>query len=246
MLIQLLRFGSSPRDIIYSVIICLFAMTLSFSIHEFMHASVATWLGDPTPRNMGRVTLNPLAHIDPVGTILMLLAGFGWGKPVMYNPSNLHRFKSRRWMNIMVHLAGVTGNFLVAAVASVFHLLFGGLAIAFSGAGNIAFSALSDLMLFTNSFSMMLLAFNLLPIPPLDGFHVLEELLPYKIRYTDGYRKFQQISPMIIWVVFLFGNFTKIDILGKVINLISLPFELLISVIDIPFLYLFEFMGLMV
>ena len=119
MLIQLLRSGLDVREIIYFVIIYVIALMLAFSIHEFMHASVAVWLGDPTPRNMGRLTINPLAHLDPMGTILLLVAGFGWGKPVMYNPSNLHKFKSRRWMNIMVHLAGVTGNFILAEAYSI-------------------------------------------------------------------------------------------------------------------------------
>ena len=113
MLLVLLQQGLSVQEIIYLGIILIFAMTLSFSFHEFMHAAVAVWLGDETPRNMGRLTLNPLAHIDPVGAILLLLAGFGWGKPVMYNPNRLHRFKSHRLMNIMVHLAGVTGNFVI-------------------------------------------------------------------------------------------------------------------------------------
>ena len=81
MIIDLFRQGLSIQ-------IFLFALTLSFSVHEFMHAAVAVWLGDPTPRNMGRLTLNPIAHVDPVGTILLLIAGFGWGKPVMYNPRN--------------------------------------------------------------------------------------------------------------------------------------------------------------
>ena len=124
MLINLFRSGLEPREIIYLLIIYIFALTLSFAIHEFMHAAVAVWLGDPTPRNMGRLTLNPLAHLDPFGTILLLTVGFGWGKPVMYNPSNLNRFKNHRAMNIMVHLAGVTGNFLVAIVSSILASLF--------------------------------------------------------------------------------------------------------------------------
>ena len=242
MIVRLIGSGLEPREIIYLVIIYIIALTLSFSIHEFMHAAVAVWLGDPTPRNMGRVTLNPLAHMDPIGTILLLTAGFGWGKPVMYNPSNLHRFKNHRWMNIMVHLAGVTGNFLLGIVTMIFGSLF--YHIYMANDGIIAFKALSDVFLYTYAFSMMLLAFNLLPIPPLDGFHVLQELLPYKVRSSQGYRNFERMSPMIIWVVFLIGMVSRISILGTVVEIIQWPFEKIIGFIMIPFEMLFSLIGL--
>ena len=245
MIIDLFRQGLSFQEIIYYLIICLFALTLSFSIHEFMHAATAVWLGDPTPRNMGRLTLNPIAHVDPVGTILLLVAGFGWGKPVMYNPRNLHRFKSQRGMNIMVHLAGVTGNFIVGLLASILAILFGSLYVKFNGSnGEIVFKALFEAFEYTYQFSMMLLAFNLLPIPPLDGFHVLEELLPYKVRQTNGYRKFQQFSPYVIWVFFILSMVTRISVLGYVINIIKTPFEFIINLICMPFYTLLQMAGL--
>ena len=242
MIVRLIGSGLEPREIIYLVIIYIIALTLSFSIHEFMHAAVAVWLGDPTPKNMGRVTLNPIAHVDPVGTILLLVAGFGWGKPVMYNPSNLHRFKNHRWMNIMVHLAGVTGNFLLGIVTMIFGSLF--YHIYMANDGIIACKALSDVFLYTYAFSMMLLAFNLLPIPPLDGFHVLQELLPYKVRSSQGYRNFERMSPMIIWVVFLIGMVSRISILSTVVEIIQWPFEKIIGFILIPFEMLFSLIGI--
>ena len=91
---------------------------------------------------------------------------------------------------------------------------------------------------------MMLLAFNLLPIPPLDGFHVLEELLPYRIRQTDGYRKFQRISPYIIWIVFIASTFSQISILGAVIGMIQKPFEWIITIICMPLYMLIQMIGL--
>lgn len=245
MLIDLFRSGLSVQEIVYYIIIYLFAMTLAFSIHEFMHAATAVWLGDPTPKNMGRLTLNPVSHVDPMGTILLLVAGFGWGKPVLYNPSNLRRFKSSRWMNIMVHLAGVTGNFILALFCSIIGILFAGLAIRFSaGTPGIILTAISELFTYTYAFSMALLGFNLLPIPPLDGFHVLEELLPYKVKASEGYRNFERISPMIIWVVFIVSSFTNIPLLDSVINIIELPFKWIISVVSIPFAMLFAWIGL--
>ena len=177
MLTTLFQSGLGPKEIIYYGLIIFFALMLSFSIHEFMHAFVADWLGDSTPRNMGRLTMNPLAHLDPIGTVLLLVAGFGWGKPVMYNPNRLNRFKSSRMMNIMVHLAGVTGNFVLALLSGVIATLItclGRNVIAGSGAASIALSTIVLAFSYTQTFSLMLLAFNLLPIPPLDGFHVLE------------------------------------------------------------------------
>lgn len=243
MLIDLIRSGLEPRQIIYYALIYLFAMTLAFSIHEFMHAAVAVWLGDETPRNMGRLTLNPIAHIDPVGTFLILLAGFGWGKPVMYNPSRLNRFRSHRWMNIMVHLAGVTGNFVLGIVCTILSLLFGGLAVKFPDAA-LALRTVSDAMSFTVDFSMMLLAFNLLPIPPLDGFHVLEEALPYKWKSTNGYRKFQQFSPMAIWIVFILSITTGLPLLSKIIEIVETPFVYIISLISVPFIMFLQALGM--
>jgi Zn-dependent protease len=243
MIISLFRQGLSAQEIIYYLIIILFALTISFAFHEFMHAAVAVWLGDPTPRNMGRLTLNPLAHLDPMGTVLLLVAGFGWGKPVMYNPTNLHRFKSRRGMNIMVHLAGVTGNLFIAYIASILSLLFGGLCVRFPGMTNV-FMALYEAFYYTYLFSMSLLAFNLLPIPPLDGFHVLEELLPYKFKASDGYRKFQRVAPMILMVLFLASSFGSIPILSLLLDYIKWPFEKLIDILSVPFYMLFQMIGL--
>lgn len=241
MIIDLFRQGLPAQQIIYYLIIFLFALTLSFSVHEFMHAATAVWLGDPTPRNMGRLTLNPIAHLDPVGTLLLLVAGFGWGKPVMYNPRNLRRLKSYRGMNIMVHLAGVTGNFIVGLISMLLTGIFSMLAIRFNGAAAsqiTPLSALADLFYYTYSFSMMLLAFNLLPIPPLDGFHVLEECLPYKVRSTEGYRKFQMFSPYIIWIVFILGNFTSMPGLSWLISIIRWPFNFIINLLTNPLIML--------
>lgn len=243
MLLRLVMSNYNVPTMVYMAIIMVFAITLSFALHEFMHAAVAVWLGDDTPKLMGRLTLNPLAHLDPWGTILLLLAGFGWGKPVMYNPNRLHRFKSRRLMNIMVHLAGVTGNFIIALIANIFALLFMGLATRFGNLETV-FHALYDLFDQTRDFSLMLLAFNLLPIPPLDGFHVLEELLPLKLRYSNGYRKFQQITPYIIFAFFLSSYIPGIPRLSGIVSLVQVPFVYLINLITTPFYLLLQMVGL--
>ncbi|MBO4449049.1 MAG: site-2 protease family protein [Clostridiales bacterium] len=232
MLINLFQSGLGPKEILFYGIIMFFALTLSFSFHEFMHAYVADWLGDPTPRNMGRLTLNPLAHLDIVGTILLLTAGFGWGKPVMYNPNRLNKFRSPRLMNIMVHLAGVTGNFILALVSGIISTLIGCISSGRLDPQSNAYIAVTAIALafsYTKDFSLMLLAFNLLPIPPLDGFHVLEELLPYKFKMTEGYRKFEMIAPYGILILFVMSYATGISILSEAVRWIRLPFSMVIS-----------------
>ncbi len=244
MLIQLIRNAGNmtPQQMIFSALLMFFALALSFSVHEFMHAFVANALGDDIPRLQGRLTLNPVAHLDPMGTVLIILVGFGWGKPVMYNPNRLNRFKSPRVMNIMVHLAGVTGNFVLALLSGVIATLItclGRNVLAGSGAASIALSTIVLAFSYTQTFSLMLLAFNLLPIPPLDGFHVLEELLPYRIRSKEGYRKFEMFSPYAIWVVFILSRVTGLNILSQVISWIELPFALVINgacyLVSLPF-----------
>ena len=147
-------------------------------------------------------------------------------------------------MNIMVHLAGVTGNFMVAIVSSILASLFYHLYLGcFTGAIYVL-KAFCDLFSYTYAFSMMLLAFNLLPIPPLDGFHVLEECLPYRLRYSQGYLQFQRYSPMILMAIFIIGTFSNVSVLSSIISVIEWPFEKIIMLILIPFEALFSLIGL--
>lgn len=251
MIIEILRNAShyTVQEIILLLIVMLFALTVSFSFHEFMHAFVADWLGDDTPRLYGRVTMNPKAHLDPMGTAMLLLVGFGWGKPVMYNPSKLRRFKSRRLMNIMVTLAGVTGNLIVALIsmciislilvftgnASTFPLYESTLLVSMglNRTGDFPFYAAVFIYLFyyTFMFSMSLFAFNLLPIPPLDGFNFWRHLLPVKITYSEGFKKFAQYGPMVLMGLVIIGSFSNYDILSTVMGWLEYPAMFLISFI---------------
>jgi Zn-dependent protease len=144
----------------------------SLSVHEWAHAYVADKLGDNTPRSQGRITLNPMAHIDPIGTVLIPLfmifmspgfAIFGWGKPVMVNPRNFARWKRD---DILVSMAGPASNLVICLIVAI----IGGIAMRF--VPNI--SALVVQVLLINS---ILIIFNLLPIPPLDGSHVMKHLV---------------------------------------------------------------------
>ncbi len=157
-------------------ILYLIALVLSICVHEWGHAIVADKLGDPTPRSQGRVTLNPLAHIDPIGTLLlpamMVFTGIpllGWGKPVFTNPNRYTRRMSMHRAGMLVAAAGPAMNFVFAAVLSVVWL------VAFKlGVDGPLRGGLAQIILM--NFSLM--CFNLLPIPPLDGGTVLKGFLP--------------------------------------------------------------------
>ncbi len=137
-------------------------LVFCLTIHEYSHAWVAFKLGDPTAKAMGRLTLNPLAHLDPVGTLLLLLVGFGWGKPVPFNPNY---FSNPRRSSALVSLAGPASNFIFAVLFGMIHK--------FLPLG--VFSGILEALVYLN---LILCFFNLIPIHPLDGFKIVWGFLP--------------------------------------------------------------------
>lgn len=149
-------------------------LLVAFTVHEFAHAYFAYKFGDPTAKNQGRLTLNPVNHLDPIGTIVLLVAGFGWARPV---PVNRFYFQNPRLAGIVVSAAGPLSNILLA--------IFG----AFCQTLLFHFTTPSDITLFINQFftmfiylNIVLFVFNLLPLPPLDGYRILEDIVPNHIR----------------------------------------------------------------
>ena len=140
------------------------SILFAFTVHEYSHAQAAHSLGDNTPKYKGRLTINPIAHIDPLGMILIFIAGFGWGKPVPFNPYNL---KEQRWGPALVALAGPFSNFIM--------FLASGFVLRFLDLPNE--SLILFLIIFA-SLNLLLGVFNLLPFPPLDGSHILAALFP--------------------------------------------------------------------
>jgi Zn-dependent protease len=163
-----LLLGLSPAEVAGLVI----GLLLGITFHEFSHALVADQLGDHRPRAMGRVSLNPLRHLDPLGTALLVLVGFGWGRPVPVNPSAL---RGGRNGMAMVAAAGPVANVVMA----------GGLALVFRVLDAVGLDGTAATILGTAVFLNLLLAIlNFVPIPPLDGYNILLAFLPARWAYT--------------------------------------------------------------
>ncbi|MBR3324954.1 MAG: site-2 protease family protein [Clostridia bacterium] len=174
-------------------------LLIAITFHEFAHAWVADKLGDDTPRNQGRLSLNPLAHLDPFGAILMLFAGFGWGKPVTINPSNFNRKVSIKKGNALVSLAGPAMNFILALLFSVIFGLIYKFADGFilSSVGKVVMIALQ----YTIFMNVGLGVFNLIPLPPLDGAKILLGVLPDNaVRWYKLHESFLYIVFLVIWI----------------------------------------------
>ena len=185
------------------------ALLVAIVFHEYAHAQVADALGDPTPRYSGRLTLNPLSHLDPVGLLALWFFRFGWAKPVPVNPYN---FRDQRRGMVLVAVAGPAMNLFLAFLTMLVLRLTG---VSLSAAGPIV----SQLLLY----NVLLAAFNIIPVPPLDGSKILAGLLPH-----SAGRYIAQIEPYG-WVVLLALLWTGIlqRVIGPVINLLLLALEFL-------------------
>lgn len=175
----------------YMLLLTIPAVLWAISFHEFCHAYAAKLVGDPTAERQGRLSLNPLAHFDLVGTLLLLVFGFGWAKPV---PINTRYFRNPQRDIIIVSLAGVVGNMLTAIVCVLFLRFFG--ASLFRFMGQAGFIVIYQMI----GVNMGLAAFNLIPIPPLDGSKVLYAFIPF--RFVRYYYWLEQYG-MIILIVLL-------------------------------------------
>lgn len=192
-------------------IIIIIALILSIVIHEVAHGYMANWLGDPTARLQGRLSANPLVHIDPLGSVIipaLLFFGnagilFGWAKPVPYNPYNL---KNQKWGEAMVAAAGPAVNILLAVIFSVIIRSAEMLSLS---------SSFVELAWYIVYINILLAMFNMLPIPPLDGSKILMSILPFSLQqqyrqfimFTERYGMFAMFAFIFLFLMFFSGPF---------------------------------------
>lgn len=205
-----------PVETIFFLIILIF----SIIIHEIAHGYMAEWFGDPTARLAGRLTLNPIPHIDPLGSIIlpavMLLSStavghpfaFGWAKPVPYNPYNLRNYK---WGTILVGAAGALSNLGLAVIF--------GLMLRYNVELGIAPGPFADMLFNIVYLNIVLAVFNMIPFPPLDGAKVLFALLPYRFQKIHDYLEHNWV--MFIIFVFFFAQYIISPISGYIFRVIT-------------------------
>lgn len=199
MLFSSMRSYGSIGDWFFHIIMVIPGVIIGISFHEYAHGWMALKMGDPTAKFQGRLTINPAAHIDPVGLVALMFCGFGWGKAVEVNPSN---FKNRRKGEIMVSLAGVVMNLIIAVVTGFvvkIVLGIGGGAFAASGLGEIIITILVLII----QINLVLMIFNLIPVPPLDGFTLITEI--FNLRFTKMYYTMVRYGYLILLALILFN-----------------------------------------
>ncbi|MCL4338913.1 site-2 protease family protein [Patescibacteria group bacterium] len=206
-------FGLFTQNPVEFIIIAILLL-LAISVHEFSHALIADHLGDPTARLSGRLTLNPAAHIDPIGTLLLLFVGFGWGKPVPFDPFNLREPKRDA---ALISFAGPGSNLVMAILTSII------LRVAIYIPFVFLLPLVTDVLSLFVYFNVLLAIFNLIPVHPLDGFKVVAGLLPKKYYYDWLSLEKYGIIFLILLIFPFFGSSPVIALISPIINfLVSL------------------------
>jgi Zn-dependent protease len=186
---------SSTEQFLYWTLVAIPSILIASTIHEYAHGYIAFKLGDPTAKAEGRLTLNPIKHIDPIGAISMILFRFGWSKPV---PINEYNFQNREFFTALTALAGPVSNFLMAIIAAlVNHFLVPD-----------SFLLIVFLLYTFTTINIALAIFNLLPIPPLDGYKIVRGILPKQLRYY--WKQLEKYSLILILLIILpFSPFSR-------------------------------------
>ena len=199
LVLENLRYYFMVPGALLNLVLSIPGVLIAITFHEYAHAWMADRLGDDTARRQGRLSLNPLKHMDPVGIAMLLFAGFGWGRPVEVNPNNFNRTISIRKGNALVSFAGPAMNFILAIVFSIIY----GLYIALSGM--FQFTVVGDtiktIIAFIISMNVGLGVFNLIPLPPLDGSKILTAFLPTNARnWVESHERILYFIFIILWI----------------------------------------------
>ena len=202
-------------NMLIGLLMSLPAVLIAITFHEFAHAFVADKLGDDTPRRQGRLNLNPLSHIDPVGFFMLVFAHFGWGKPVEINPTNFNRKRSMSAQEAIVALAGPVMNLIIAIVLTIILFAINAFASTF------VFTTVGMLICLTLqmaiSVNIGLGVFNLIPLPPLDGSKILIHFLPYNAKtWFENNTQLFYVIFIVLWITNLISY-----IISPVIGVVS-------------------------
>lgn len=200
----IVQYIQNPMELL-ALLLTLPGVIVAITFHEFAHAFVADKLGDDTPRRQGRLNLNPLSHIDPVGFFMLVFAHFGWGKPVEINPTNFNRKRSMSAQEAIVALAGPVMNLIIAIVLTIILFAINAFASTF------VFTTVGMLICLTLqmaiSVNIGLGVFNLIPLPPLDGSKIIMPFLPYKAKeFFINNEQIFYIVFVLIWITGLAGT----------------------------------------
>jgi Zn-dependent protease len=190
----------------------LLALIVAFTFHEFAHAYSASKFGDPTAQKLGRVTLNPIAHLDVFGTLLLLIAGFGWAKPVPVNRGN---FKHPRLMGIIVSIAGPLSNLILAFIGVLVYYIFNH----FGWLDQMSLGSARAVALYLNlhiTINLTLFIFNLIPIPPLDGYRIIQDVLPPRASFK--LEKYEQYAALLFLLLVFIPPLRRVT-LDPILNL---------------------------
>lgn len=194
-----------------TVISRMITLIIAFTIHEFSHAWIANLYGDDTAARAGRLSVNPIVHLDILGTLMLLVAGFGWAKPVPINPYTLQR--RSRYAIPLVSLAGPLSNLILAILAAIpFRLNL----VAYSGISSTFFPTMGEFLIDFIIINITLFIFNLIPISPLDGEKIVYSFLPPGIaRYMDLIRPY---GSLILLGIIMMGQFGRIDVFSAIMT----------------------------
>lgn len=185
------------------------ALVIAITIHEWAHAWVATLLGDPTARLSGRLTLNPVSHMDPLGTIMLFLAGFGWGRPVPYNPNFV---KQGKLGEVIIALSGPASNIVVAFIFAL------PARIMLLQTGTVPEGNLFRFLAIVVTLNVLLAAFNLIPIPPLDGSKILYLILDKVSFGAVSWAAFERIGPLLLLALIFAERLFNINIIFRLLD----------------------------
>ncbi len=200
-LTTIVQYITNPSAL-FLLLVSIPGVLVAITFHEFAHGYAAYKLGDNTAKMEGRLSLNPLDHLDPIGTLMLLFAGFGWGKPVRVNPSNYTRKISMEKGEAIVSLAGPLTNIILAIVFTLIYFAiykFVGISFITSTTGKIIMLLISSII----SINIGLGVFNLIPLPPLDGSKIIMPFLPYNAK--QWFRSNEQIFYIVFVVIWITG-----------------------------------------